>query len=70
MTQTTKILERAMALSPQERADLAASLIDSLRPEIDASWESEIARRVEEIEDGTVQMLSWSEVRQRLQGRH
>ena len=51
MSDTLKELEaRARSLSPEERAQLAESLLESLRDapiaEIERSWEREIAERV------------------------
>jgi putative addiction module component (TIGR02574 family) len=53
-----EILKRALTLPDEERAKLAARLIDSLDPTIDenveAAWHEEIARRIEEVENGKV----------------
>ena len=69
----TELLENAMQLSDRERADLAASLIESLDPSIDDdwqnAWDAEISRRVSELEDGTAKPIPWSEVRAKLQGK-
>jgi len=70
---TTKLLENAMQLTDRERAELAASLIESLDPTVDDDWQSawddEIARRVKELDDGTVTPIPWSKVRAKLQGK-
>jgi putative addiction module component (TIGR02574 family) len=64
-----ELLKKAMALTPQARADLASSLIDSLDQTVDedveAAWQEEIARRVEELESGKVKTSPWTEVRRR-----
>ena len=64
-----ELLKKAMALTPQARADLASSLIDSLDQTVDedveAAWQEEIARRVEELESGKVKTIPWTEVRRR-----
>jgi len=49
---------RLQRLSPQQRADLAYFLLQSLEPEdegADAAWNEEIARRVAEIRSGRAQ---------------
>ena len=50
---------------------LAGSLIDSLDDTIDenveAAWQEEVARRLEEVRSGKVKATSWEDVRQ--QGR-
>jgi putative addiction module component (TIGR02574 family) len=47
-------------------------LIASLDPEsdddVEAAWAVEIQRRVKELDEGTVQPIPWSEVRQKLRG--
>lgn len=64
------LLEDALALDASERADLAGALIESLDPGVDsdaeASWNQVIARRVQELEAGTTELVPWSEVRERL----
>ena len=66
-----ELLKRAMALPPEDRGALAASLLDSLdeglevNPDIEAAWQQEIARRMEEIESGKVKTVPWREVQKR-----
>jgi putative addiction module component (TIGR02574 family) len=55
-----RLKSEAAGLTAQERAELAQFLIQSLDPddtadeeEVAASWEAELARRVEEIDNGT-----------------
>jgi putative addiction module component (TIGR02574 family) len=71
MTRTAKkLLEEALALAPGERADLAASLLESLdetpEEDLEAAWAAEVERRVREVEAGSVKTVPWSEARQRL----
>jgi putative addiction module component (TIGR02574 family) len=73
MTQdATELLQRALALSAEERAELASSLLESLDgppedPEaVEAAWNEEIARRIEDLDSGKGKTVSWEEVRQRL----
>ena len=62
-----QLLEDALKLPPEARAALAGSLLDSLQGEVDENaeeiWSAEIARRLKEIDSGTVRMIPWSEVR-------
>jgi putative addiction module component (TIGR02574 family) len=64
-----ELLKKALTLPEKERAELASSLIDSLDPTIDAdaelAWQKEIARRLEEIENGKVKAIPWDEVRRK-----
>ena len=68
-----KVLEEALTLSPPERADLAASLLDSLDEQedegVEQAWAREIERRIQEVESGAVKMIPWSEARRRLRAR-
>jgi len=58
--------ERAKSLSPQERAQLAEMLLESLREEsladIEAAWEREIEERVAAYDRGELQSISAEEV--------
>jgi len=64
------LLKEALALPPEARASLAGSLIDSLDDQIDegaeAAWDQEIARRLRELDEGTVKLVPWAEARRRL----
>jgi len=65
-----KLLEQALSLEEKDRASLAGSLILSLeRPQeagVQEAWDTEIQRRVEEMESGKVKGIPWSEVREQL----
>jgi len=63
-TQLEKIAAEAMKLTSQQRADLAGRLWLSVcsAQEVDAAWDAEIARRVEQIERGEVTCVPWDEV--------
>ena len=71
--QSQELLQSALALPEVERAEIAASLIRSLDPEmdedVDAAWASEIQRRLEEIDRGEVRLIPWDDVMQELRGR-
>ena len=67
--EVAKLLEQALALSVEEREALADSLISNLDGKVDegvqAAWESEIGKRVVELDSGTAETTSWAEVRRR-----
>lgn len=64
---SAKLLREALKLSPEERAALAASLLNSLNDGVDegveAAWAAEIARRLGELDSGQVTPLPWAEAR-------
>ncbi len=73
MTQdATELLKRALALSEEERAELAGSLLESLDgppddPEaVEAAWSEEIARRIEDLDSGKVKPVSLETFRRKL----
>lgn len=63
------LFQKALALPPEARAELANTLLDSLDQtvdeEVDAAWRQEIVRRMDEITSGKVKTIPWQEVRQR-----
>ncbi len=65
-----KLLEEALSLSPEERAEVAASLLDSLDEHedeaVEEAWAKEIEKRIQDVESGRVKTVPWSEVRRRL----
>ena len=67
------ILKEALALTPDARASLADSLLESLDQEFAAGaseeWEREIQKRIAEVEAGTVKTISWSDAREQLMSR-
>jgi putative addiction module component (TIGR02574 family) len=71
MTQeAAELLRRALALPAEERADLASTLIDSLDATVDenveAAWQEEISRRMDDLDSGRVKPVSLEEFRRRL----
>lgn len=71
MTQKSQVLlEEALKLSPDERAEVAEQLIASLEeaPDIDVeqAWQEEVQRRLQQIERGEVKTIPWEEVQRRL----
>jgi putative addiction module component (TIGR02574 family) len=67
--EVSKLLEQALALSIEEQEALTVSLISNLGGKVDegvrAAWETEIARRISELDSGNARTISWQEVRQR-----
>jgi putative addiction module component (TIGR02574 family) len=67
--EVSKLLERALMLSVEEQEALADSLISNLGGVVDegvqAAWETEIGRRVAELESGEAKTTSWEKVRRR-----
>ena len=61
----------ALRLSPEERADLAGELIESLDTETDptaeSDWQAEVSRRIHELDEGSVRLILWTELRKCLQ---
>ena len=64
-----KLLQKALTLPDNERAELAGNLIASLDtvtdPDADAAWQQEIARRSEEIQTGRVKTVPWEAVQRK-----
>ena len=70
MTQETQeLLQKALALADNERAELAGQLINSLDtnidPDVDEAWQHEVVRRSNEVRSGKVKTIPWSEVRRK-----
>ncbi|MGB8325874.1 MAG: addiction module protein [Candidatus Acidiferrum sp.] len=73
MTQRSlEILEKALALSEEERAQIAASLVQSLDDAVDedaeSAWQQEIANRAAEVDSGKAKSIPWEEVQRRISG--
>ena len=62
-----EILDAALKLNDQEKAAIAASLIESLDPDYDEgsdeAWADEIAKRIRDLDSGQVKTIPWSEAR-------
>lgn len=72
MPKPVEIVEaEAMKLSPSERADLADKLWLSVhsKEEVDAAWETEIARRIEQLDSGEVESVPWEAVMAELRAK-
>jgi putative addiction module component (TIGR02574 family) len=68
-----KVLEAALALPLDERADLAREIIASLDGPQDEgageAWTAEIQKRVRELENGSVELVNWPEAEKRVRER-
>ena len=66
-TDAENLYQAALKLSGDDRYHLAYRLLESIEGERDPgyeeAWAAEIARRVEEIDNGTAKMIPWEEVK-------
>lgn len=71
-TTAKQLYNNALSLPESERAELAAWLIESLDTGVDddvnAAWDDEIKRRIEELDSGTVTTVPWPEARRMILG--
>ncbi len=71
--QALELLQKALALSDEERAALAGSLLDSLDTAVEAgaeeAWNQEIARRIADLDSGRAKTVPWEEIRARISSR-
>lgn len=70
MTQEAhELLQKALALPENERAELAGNLIASLDStvdqDVDTAWQQEVVRRLHDVQSGKVETISWQEVQQK-----
>ncbi|HZL69002.1 MAG TPA: addiction module protein [Candidatus Limnocylindrales bacterium] len=67
--EATELLKRALTLPLKERAELASSLMESLDltrdEDVEAAWQEEIARRIEDLRAGRAKTVPWAEVRKK-----
>jgi putative addiction module component (TIGR02574 family) len=67
-----ELFDFALQLPDQDRADLAASLLESLDQPFDAdapeAWAEEISRRLADLDNGSVRPIPWDEARQDIAG--
>ena len=64
-----KVLDAALSLSEEDRAEVIEHLLSSLddsvdEAEIDEAWRIEISKRSKEIEMGTVKPIPWNRVKE------
>jgi putative addiction module component (TIGR02574 family) len=71
--QAEQILQSALNLSPDDRVEIAESLILSLdekrAAEIESAWAAEIKRRIASIERGEVTLIPADEVMREMRAR-
>lgn len=64
------LFEDALVLEENDRATLAGLLFESIEaepdPDVNAAWEVEIERRLNQLESGEVELIPWDEVKQKL----
>ena len=65
-TSVEELAAKAQELSPEDRArlaeDLLASLQDEPQSEVEAAWDREIERRVEQVRAGTARLIQAEDV--------
>lgn len=68
-----KIIEDALGLSLDERAQVAREIIASIDgaagEDVEDAWAAEIERRLKDIDEGRVTLEDWGSVRQRIRNR-
>jgi putative addiction module component (TIGR02574 family) len=69
-----RVLKEALDLSEQERAGIAARLIESLDTNLEGdaaavekAWAAEIERRCAALDTGTTRTTDWQEVRRKIE---
>ncbi len=67
MTQRShEILQQALSLTEEERAGLAASLLNSLDaspdPDAESLWQEEVSRRAAGLDSGKAKTIPWQDV--------
>ena len=66
---TQELLQKALSLPDNERAELAGGLIASLDTnsdrDVDSAWQTEIARRADEVRSGEVSTVPWPDVQKK-----
>jgi putative addiction module component (TIGR02574 family) len=67
MKRAEALLQEALTLPDQERAEIAGALLESLEPEpevdVETAWRQEVAARMAVLEAGEVTMTPWEEIR-------
>lgn len=67
--EVSDLLKRALALSVEERAALANTLLDSLEradESVQEAWDKEVARRMEDLKAGKAVTVPWEELHREL----
>ncbi|MDQ3776110.1 MAG: addiction module protein [Pseudomonadota bacterium] len=62
--------DEASKLDEHDRATLAGLLLESIEhepdPDVEEAWKREIARRIGELDSGSVSLVPWEEVKAKL----
>ena len=66
MTTPSQVLDAALRLNPDQRADIAHKLLLSLEPadfdeDADETWAGEIRQRLQAIREGRITLRDWDE---------
>jgi len=67
--EVSDLLKRALALSVEERAALANTLLDSLETEnesVEEAWDKEVARRMQDLKAGKAVTVPWEQLHREL----
>jgi putative addiction module component (TIGR02574 family) len=67
--EVSDLLKRALALSVDERAALANTLLDSLETtnqSVEQAWAEEVARRIEDLKTGKAVTVPWEQLHREL----
>jgi putative addiction module component (TIGR02574 family) len=67
--EVSDLLKRALALSADERAALANTLLDSLEgtdETVQEAWDNEVARRIADLKAGKAVTVPWEELHREL----
>ena len=71
MRDPEKLLADVLELPPQERADIAARILESLEEvpdtDVDEAWAAELERRAQAVDSGEVVTSDWNVLRQRIE---
>lgn len=71
MRDTEKLLADVLELPPQERAEIAARILESLEEvsgvDVDEAWAAELERRAQAVDSGEVVTSDWNVLRQRIE---
>jgi putative addiction module component (TIGR02574 family) len=71
MRDPEKLLADVLELPPQERADIAARILESLEEvsdtDVDEAWAAELERRAQAVDSGEVVTSDWNVLRLRIE---
>lgn len=71
--EANNVLKQALALPPEDRAELAGSLLESLDveqdPDAETAWREEVLHRIHDLDSGNAEAIPWTEIRRRIAAR-